>query len=197
MAAPASPKASAEPPERPAASADRCSVVLYGDSILHGGYGGNQRLAEPPARTLQRLRPRYRVEDRSANGETATARAGRFASEPRTAHFVVIAHGINDVAQGLPVQPPLRQMVRQAQQEGRQVVLTGLSRPALAMPGRSAADAAIRQVAAETGAAFAGWGDVTRGPDEMADPLHPAKPYSDRLVARIALTLDAMAPECR
>jgi hypothetical protein len=169
---------------------------LYGDSILHGGYGGSQRLAEPPAQTLQRLRPRYRIDDLTVNGQTAAQRALSFGAEKRSAHFVVVEYGLNDAVLGLPLEPSLRTMVSTAQQEGRRVILTGLSRQPASVPGRVQADATVRRLASEMGTEFADWGSVPYAQDEMADMLHPGKPYSDRLVQRIADALDRLAPEC-
>ncbi|WP_057607283.1 SGNH/GDSL hydrolase family protein, partial [Variovorax paradoxus] len=196
-AAPAAPVAAAAAPPAATAAASHCSVVLYGDSILHGGYGGNLRLAEPPAAALKRLRPRYTVDDRSANGETATARAAGFANEKRAARFVVIAHGLNDAALSLPVEAPLRSMIATAVREGRVVIVTGLSRQRIPVPGRDQYDAAIRKVALETGAGFADWGAEEFRAAEMADILHPAGAYSQRLSMRIVQTLDRLAPDCR
>lgn len=191
--APAAGEASAQATPQPRSD---CSVVLYGDSILHGGYAGSLRLSEPPAQTLRRVRPRYAVEDLTANGETATQRLGTFGQEHRDARFLVIAHGINDVAQRLDLDSALRRMVRVAQQEGREVILTGLSRQPVSVPGRAQGDAVIRRVASDMHVAFADWGSVPYQSSEMADVLHPAKPYSDRLVQRIADVLDRLAPEC-
>ncbi|KAF1069620.1 SGNH/GDSL hydrolase family protein [Variovorax sp.] len=199
--APEAPPQVAAAPTRPAApavaAAPNCSVVLYGDSILHGGYGGNLRLAEPPAAALKRLRPRYTIDDRTANGETATTRAASFASEKREARFVVIGHGINDAALSLPVEAPLRSMIATAMREGRVVIVTGLSRQRIPVPGRDKYDAAIRKVAQDTGAGFADWGAEEFRANEMADILHPAGAYSQRLSMRIVQTLDRLAPDCR
>jgi hypothetical protein len=173
-----------------------CSVDLYGDSIMHGGYGGHSRLDEPPAATLKRLRPRYAVQDYSRNGETATQRARTFESERRTGHFVVIAHGINDSIQRLPLEASLRPMIEIVRREGREVILTGLSRQSASIPGRASTDHAIRRLASEMHVPFADWGAVRYRPDEMADVLHPAKQYSDRLVQSIVEVLDQLAPEC-
>lgn len=173
-----------------------CSVVLYGDSILHGGYGGSKRLDEPPAQTLRRIRPRYTVEDRTVNGETASDRSKSFGGEPRSARFVVLGHGINDVARNLELEPALRRMVTIARAEGRMVILTGLSRQPVAVPGRAQGDATVRRISTELQVGFADWGSVPYERHEMADVLHPGKLYSDRLVQRIAESLDQMAPEC-
>ncbi|KQW64892.1 hypothetical protein ASC92_05535 [Variovorax sp. Root411] len=173
-----------------------CSVDLYGDSIMHGGYGGNLRLDEPPAATLKRLRPKYTVRDLSLNGETAGQRARTFESERRTGRFVVIEHGINDSIQRLPVEAPLRQMIDIARREGREVILTGLSRQPLPIAGRSSADQTIRHLASALRVPFADWDAVKYSPNEMADVLHPSKQYSDRLVRSIVKVLDRLAPEC-
>lgn len=178
------------------ASRPDCSVVLYGDSILHGGYGGSMRLEEPPGQTLRRLRPVYTVDDLTVNGETATERSRSFDKERRTARFVVIEHGINDVARGLELEAALRRMIAISREEGREVVLTGLSRQPLSVPGRTEGDATIRRLAKELHVEYADWGAVQFARNEMADVLHPAKPYSDRLVHRIVEALDRLAPEC-
>ena len=114
-----------------------------------------------------------------------------------TTHFVVLQHGINDAMSGQPYEPALRRMVAHVQAEGRTPVITGLSRQPLTATGRDEADAIARRVAGETGALFADWGAVTFKPAEMADVLHPAPAYSERLVGRIVLMLDKAAPECR
>lgn len=173
-----------------------CSVDLYGDSIMHGGYRGYLRLAEPPAATLKRLRPRYSVQDFSLNGETAAHRAATFESERRDGRFVVIAHGINDTMQQLPLTASLRSMIKIARREGREPILTGLSRQPVPIPGRVSANQSIRRLAFDLHVPFADWDVVRFAPDEMEDPLHPAKQYSDRLVRSIVAVLDRLAPEC-
>lgn len=173
-----------------------CSVELYGDSILHGGYLGDRRLKEPPADALRRLRPRYRVVDRSVNGETAGTRSASFASEERSGRIVVIQYGLNDAMQGLPLETSLRAMVARARAEGRHVVLTGLSRTLVGADVRDRGDAAVRRVARDLAVPFADWGSVPVRPAEMADILHPAQAYSARLVEHLVRVLDTVAPEC-
>lgn len=173
-----------------------CSVELYGDSILHGGYLGDRRLQEPPADALRRLRPRYRVVDRTVNGETASARSASFASEERVGRIVVIEHGLNDAMQGLPLESALRAMVAKARAEGRHVVLTGLSRTLTGAEVRAQGDAAVRRVARDMAVPFADWGSVPVRAAEMADILHPAQAYSGRLVEHLVKVLDTVAPEC-
>lgn len=204
--APAVPSAPSIPPPAPSAPAAssaapaRCSIVLYGDSILHGGYAFSERLPLPPAELLKRQRPRYAVVDLSVNGETAQARAARFAQDVQergASRFVVIAHGLNDATLALALEKALAAMVETAQAEGRIVILTGLSRQRVPVPRRDAYDATIRRVAERTGAAFADWGAASFRSQDMADVLHPAQPYAERLVGRIVHVLDAHAPECR
>lgn len=173
-----------------------CSVELYGDSILHGGYLGDKRLQEPPAAALRRLRPRYKVVDRSVNGETASARSASFAGEERSGRIVVIEHGLNDAMQGLPLDGALRAMIVKARAEGRHVVLTGLSRTLTGAQVRAQGDAVVRRVARDMAVPFADWGSVPVQPTEMADILHPAQAYSARLVEYLARVLDTVAPEC-
>lgn len=173
-----------------------CSIELYGDSILHGGYLGDRRLKEPPADALRRLRPRYRVVDRTVNGETASARSASFASEERSGRIVVIAHGLNDAMLGLPLETALRAMVARARAEGRHVVLTGLSRTLVGADVRDRGDATVRRVARDLAVPFADWGRVPVRPAEMADILHPDQAYSARLVEHLVRVLDAVAPEC-
>ncbi|MGJ7610091.1 MULTISPECIES: SGNH/GDSL hydrolase family protein [unclassified Variovorax] len=173
-----------------------CSVELYGDSILHGGYSGDRRLREPPADALRRLRPRYSVVDRSVNGETASSRSASFAGEARSGRIVVIEHGLNDAMQGLPLESSLRAMVAKARAEGRHVVLTGLSRTLGGADVRAQADATVRRVARDLAVPFVDWGSVPVHATEMADIIHPAQVYSTRLVEHLARVLDTVAPEC-
>ena len=173
-----------------------CSVELYGDSILHGGYLGDRRLVEPPAAALQRMRPRYHVIDRTVNGETASARSGSFENEARIGRIVIIEHGLNDSLQNLPLETALRSMVVSAKAEGRHVILTGLSQTLGGADIRARGDAIVRRVAADLSVPFADWGSVPLRVGEMADVIHPAQPYSTRLVERLIQVLDSLSPEC-
>lgn len=182
--------------ERAAAPQGACSVELYGDSILHGGFLGDRRLDESPAAALRRMRPRYRVIDHSVSGETASARSAAFASEARSSRIVVIQHGLNDVMQNLPLEPALRAMVTQSRAEGRDVVLTGLSQTLAGADVRARGDATVRRLAGDLAVPFADWGSVPMRRGEMADILHPSQIYSTRLVERLVKVLDHLAPEC-
>ena len=173
-----------------------CSVTLEGDSILHGAYGHDQRLSEPPAAVLKRMRPAYTVIDNAVAGTAAIQREPSFAATPITTRFVVLEHGINDGQLGYPYEAPLRSMVAHVQAAGRTPVITGLTRQPQPVRGRDFYDGMARRIADETGALFADWGSVAFSPDELADMLHPGPIYSERLVARLVSLLDKAAPEC-
>lgn len=183
-------------PRRPA---EGCSVALYGDSILRGGYGGtvDKRLADPPAAALRRMRPAWSVTDHSVVGESAHVRRPTFVKEAMSARVIVIQYGINDAGNGYAYEPALRAMIEHIRDQGKTAVVTGIARVKPGALGtRQAYDAIARRVAAETGAVFADWNSVAFDAAEMADGIHPGQPYSTRLAERIAVTLDRVAPEC-
>ncbi len=173
-----------------------CSVALYGDSILHGGFRMAQRLADPPAAALKRLLPSYRIVDRSLNGATAHVQLTEFFSEEFTTRFVVLQYGINDAGSDFPLELPLRTMIRYVQATGQKPLLTGLAHQLDDLPKRAEYDAIHRALANEFGAPFAQWGSIPFDRSDFEDPIHPAQAYSHRLVEQLALTLDRAAPEC-
>lgn len=190
VAAPAAPIAA------PAPAAPTCSIELYGDSILSGehlGASGLERLANPPAAELLRLFPAALITDHSKAGQTATDAAKTFPSETRTGHVVVINHGSNDLAQGRPLEQPLRAMVDYAKAEGRVVVLTGLNQQQNFAAWADYAEVHSK-VAADTGAAYANWPSVST---TNLDGTHPDQASSNALVAQLARTITAAAPECK
>ena len=199
-AAPAPVEAAAPEPTKERAASPiaktGCSVTLEGDSIQYGAYGMNQRLAEPPAAVLKRMRPAYTVIDNSAGGSTASQRAPAFVKMPVETRFVVLEHGLNDGLFGKDLAPALRSMVAHVKAEGATPIVTGLARQPLPAKRRDASDAIARQIALETGALFADWGAVPYEANEMADVLHPGPAYSLRLAERLVAVLDAAAPEC-
>lgn len=184
------------PPPAPAAVAPKCSIELYGDSILRGEHlgasGSLERLANPPAAELHRLLPLATITDRSKAGQTATEAARTFPNDTRTGNVVVIEHGSNDLAQGLPLEPPLRAMAEYAKAEGRTVVLTGLNQQQNFAEWAEYVDA-HRRVAGATGAHYADWPSVA---GKNLDGAHPDQTFSDALVAKLANTISAAAPEC-
>ncbi|MFH0134835.1 GDSL-type esterase/lipase family protein [Variovorax sp. VaC1] len=178
-----------------------CSVTLYGDSVLNGGTNidgvGPAHIKEPPAMGLVRLRPLVTVTDRSVPGDFALKRLPFLLSDPITTRFVVIEHGLNDAGNGFEYEKPLRSMVQRVKALGKVPIVTGLSRVKEGwVDQRDAYDAIASRVAKEEGATFANWGAVPFSPDDMADAVHPAQPYSTRLTEQLARTVDGLAPEC-
>ncbi|VTU37137.1 SGNH/GDSL hydrolase family protein [Variovorax sp. PBL-E5] len=181
--------ASSAPPPAPR----DCSIELYGDSILHGMAVGLNRLQEPPAAALQRLRPAYTVIDHSVPGATATAIAAAFGNQQRTGRLIVLEPGVNDINAGLPVDAPYRNMIAITKGEGRIAIVTGLSRlenPPAAWAGYAET---IRAIAAEQSVAYANWPEVE---GSTVDGTHPDQAFSTALVEQLALTLDRAAPDC-
>jgi hypothetical protein len=177
-----------------------CSVSFYGDSILYGGYGANlgNRLPDPPAAAMRRIRPAWKVSDHSVVGDSAHARMPAFVTQPMPTRVVVLQYGVNDAGQNHDYEPALRAMARHVKAQRRTLVITGLSqvRGSLSEP-RGRYDAIARQIAVEEGAVFADWGSVSFDAAQMIDDIHPAQAYSTRLAQRLAMTLDRVAPECR
>mgnify|MGYP003945773027 CR=1 FL=1 len=193
-------------PAKPAAESkpvpvEGCTVEMYGDSIMAGNGS-----AETPAMTLQRLRPGLQiVADHSAAGTTLSMLYASFPASPRTARYVVIENGVIDAWQGVAPQPFLNTysvMVERLRSEGRVPVLTGFARQTGPIKGGDASrrdpyDAVVKSFANESGVAFADWGDVPfNGAADLLDFVHPSKGYSDRLIEKLAETLDRIAPEC-
>ncbi|VTU34264.1 SGNH/GDSL hydrolase family protein [Variovorax sp. RA8] len=191
---PAAPKE--QPAEQPIKPPPICSVTLYGDSILHGGTVAGQ-LLETPAAAIQRMRPMYRLVDRSRNGDSVLLRLPSFLADQIDTRFVVIEHGMNDAGNGFDYREPLRSMVQRVKALKATPVVTGLSHVRGAPAWRDTYDALARQVATEEGAIFADWGAAPYSDADMADDVHPAQAYSTRLVDKLVRALDAAAPECQ
>lgn len=183
------------PAAPPPASVD-CSVTLYGDSILYG-YTNAGRLSEPPASGIKRLRPAYRVEDRTEPGDYVLRRLPTFLNQTIDTRFVVIEHGMNDAGNGFDYESPLRTMVQRVKALGAVPVITGLSNVRVPLEKREAYNAIARRIADEEGAVFADWNAVAYDSADMADDVHPAQPYSTRLTEKLVAALDTKAPECR
>lgn len=181
---------------KPALPAD-CTVTLEGDSIMFGAYGNHLRLDEPPAAAIRRMRPAYTVLDNSVSGSTAAQRAPVFSKLTLTTRFVVLQHGLNDGQFSQPYEAALRDMLSHVLAQGRTPVVTGISRQTIPALNREVVDAIARRVAEGTGTLFADWDAVPFKPAEMADLLHPAPAYSERLAARLVAVLDQAAPECK
>ncbi|MDQ0069575.1 lysophospholipase L1-like esterase [Variovorax boronicumulans] len=183
----------------PAAAAPDCTVALWGDSILYGGFGASlaNRIKEPPAAALKRIRPAWTIADYSSPGDSAHKRLPTFVMQPMPARVVVLQYGINDAGNNYQYEPALRGMVDYVQAARKTSIVTGLSQvKADRMPQRDGYDATARRVAQEEGVLFADWGAARFDPADMVDDIHPQQPYSTRLVERLVLALDQIAPEC-
>jgi hypothetical protein len=182
----------------PQAPAPVCTVDLRGDSILFGGYNLTQRIAEPPAVALARIRPAFVVTDHSKSGDTATAAMPAFINEPMTGiRVVVIGHGLNDAITNIGAyEPAMRAMIERAKALKVAVVVTGLIQIHGGVESRDAADAIARRLASEYGVLFADWGSIPIGADDTHDGVHVKQAKSLELVERLALSLDAAMPEC-
>jgi lysophospholipase L1-like esterase len=182
-----------------AVAAPDCTVALWGDSILYGGFGASltNRIQEPPAAALKRIRPAWKIADHSTPGDSAHKRLPTFVMQPMPARVVVLQYGINDAGNGYQYEPALRGMVDYVQAAGKTSIVTGLSQvKADRMPQRDGYDATARRVAREEGVLFADWGAARFDTADMVDDIHPRQPYSTRLVERLVLALDQVAPEC-
>lgn len=189
IAAPAAPQA-------PAPTGPECSVTLYGDSILFG-YTSKGRLAESPAQAIQRLRPAYRVVDRTDPGDYVQRRLPTLLTDSIDTRVVVLEHGINDAGNGFDYAEPLRSMVKRVKSLERRAVITGLSNVVAGVANRAEYDDAARRIASEEGVTFADWGAVRFDAADMADDVHPGQLYSTRLVEQLVRALDTVAPECK
>ena len=176
----------------------QCTVELYGDSIMAGN-----GTAETPAMVLHSLRPELTVIDKAVAGTSLRALSERFYNDPRAGRVIVIENGVIDSWQGHPAEDftrLLRGMVDYLRAEGRVPVITGFSHqvPGVLSPSslehRAELNAAAAALAAELGVGFADWSAVRfDGTGDLLDGVHPGRAYSDRLIERLALTIDAAA----
>lgn len=181
------------PPAAPVAPAPApvCTIEINGDSIPLGA-GVEVGMAV----TLRQIRPMWTVIDKSVGGMTSVRRATEFFNENRTARVIVLQYGVNDAYQKLAVaemDAALKAMALYSKSEGRTVIFTGMSRTSI--PGASVYAAAVKQAADDTGSVYADWPSVEGV--LQADEIHPAQQMSNDLAAKLALSMDAVAPECR
>lgn len=192
----------------PAPAQTDCTVALYGDSILHGAYNdaaGEQRLAEPPAAALKRLRPAYVVTDNTVSGQSARALSATFNNATRTSKYIVIESGVIDAWRNDPMVDTVKAMAEFARAEGRTVVITGFSHTLVA-PKLGVTEAAVARrdtfnlemhsMAAAMKFGFADFGAAAFDADSLMDRVHPSQAYSLRLVNQLVTELDKVAPGC-
>jgi hypothetical protein len=193
--------ASAQPAPKPI----DCTVVLYGDSIMHGGYVDGTESKRYPrhlSAELKSQRPAWTVDDRTVSGQSLSKMAKIFNNETRASRFVVLGSGIAEAWSGEDVKRQLTQLVQAVRSEGRTPILTGYSRQvpnAFMTPdrlaGRDHANADVKALATEMSVPFADFGAVE--PVEIIDLIHPTQAYSLGLTAQVIRVLDEVAPECK
>ncbi|MBO9515288.1 MAG: SGNH/GDSL hydrolase family protein [Variovorax sp.] len=188
---------------RPAQPID-CSVVLYGDSIMHGGYVDGtetKRHARHLSAELKAQRPAWTVDDRTVSGQSLAKMSKIFYKETRSARVVVLGSGIAEAWSGGDVKAQLAQLVHDVRDEGRVPILTGYARQVPngfmtpeRLAGRDRADADVAALADELDVTFADFGAA--GPVEIIDDVHPTQAYSLRITEQLIRALDKAAPEC-
>lgn len=186
--------------EQPTAPAEKpvCSVSLFGDSIMHGGYQVTLRLPLPPADNLKLQRPNYEVQDFSYNGGTAFQSSSTFLNQQLTTRIIVFEFGVNDAGNSLPYEVPMRQMLDRAKVLDKKIIITGILKSAVPFPRYVEYNDIAKALAKEYGAVWAGWDEEAFNVDTDApDKLHPSQEYSTRLVQRVASAMDVIAPECK
>ena len=195
-------------------------IEFYGDSLTFGSIAGPSgelaRLAVPPVRRAQELLGSAALcSDLSLPGATsADALAGvagmpfgPFAEHIKTslADTVVIRYGGADAVRGVPLadfERDLTTLVTLAQTAGKTVLLVGVIafHPAgevtQALADRADSfDLAVERVADALGTGFVDVRDVpVTLPDDLADPVHPAQAWSDRITAAIVRHLTTPQP---
>jgi len=195
------------PDEPPAAPATRV-IEFYGDSLTFGSIAGPAgtltRLAVPPVRRAQELLgdaalcvdlslPGATVADALAG--VAMMPFGPFAEHVRTtqAGTLVIRYGGADAVRGTPLaafERDLGAMVTLAQTAGKTVWLVGV----IATPTgvTDDYDLIVERTADAHGAGFVDVRSVAvTFPDDLADDVHPAQAWSDRVTGAIVRALGA------
>ena len=184
-------------------------VEFYGDSLTFGSIEGPAgeltRLAVPPVRRAQQqLEDAAVCVDLSLPGATvADALAGvammpfgRFAEHVAAtpATVLVIRYGGADAIRGTPLadfERDLAAMVRLAQAAGKRVLLVGVIATTSGIT--DAFDLAVERTADATGAGFVDVRAVpVTLPDDLADAVHPAQAWSDRITAAIVRHLQPL-----
>ncbi len=195
------------PDEPPAAPTPRV-IEFYGDSLtfgsIEGPAGSLTRLAVPPVRRAQEmLGDAALCVDMSLPGATvADALAGvammpfgRFADHVRTtqASTLVIRYGGADAMRGTQLadfERDLGEMVSLAQAAGKTVLLVGVIATTTGVTDDY--DLAVERAADAFGTGFIDVRAVpVTWPDDLADDVHPAQAWSDRITALIAKSLGA------
>ena len=177
-------------------------IEFYGDSLTFGSIAGPAgeltRLAVPPVRRAQELLGASALcVDLSLPGATvrdaldgvAMMPFGRFADHMQAtgADTLVIRYGGADALRGVPVadfERDLAHLVTLAQSAGKTVWLVGVI--ATQDGATDDFDLAVERTADALGAGFVDVRAVSvTFPGDLADPVHPAQAWSDRLTTAI------------
>lgn len=186
-------------------------IAFYGDSLTFGSIAGPSgelaRLAVPPVRRAQELlgNPALCV-DLSLPGATAADALAGVAGMPfgpfaehikvSPASTVVLRYGGADAVRGVPLadfERNLARLVTLAQAAGKTVLLVGViafhpvGDVTQALTDRADEfDAAVERTADAFGTGFVDVRAVpVTFPGDLADPVHPAQAWSDRLTTAI------------
>ncbi len=181
-------------------------VEFYGDSLTFGSIEGPAgelaRLSVPPVRRAQELLGAgFLCVDYSLPGATAADALagvagmpfGPFAEHVKTtsARLLVIRYGGADALRAVPLadfERDLAAMVALAQAAGKRVLLVGVI--ATATGETDDFDLAVERTADAHGTGFVDVRAVPYTlPDDLADAVHPAQAWSDRITAAIAQAL--------
>ena len=192
--------------DAPAQASAAPVIEFYGDSLTFGSIEGPAstltRLAVPPVRRAQELLGDAAVcVDMSLPGATvgdalagvAMMPFGRFADHVATtqASVLVIRYGGADALRAVPLadfERDLAAMVALAQAAGKRVLLVGVI--ATATGETDDFDLAVERTADAHGTGFVDVRAVPYTlPDDLADAVHPAQAWSDRITAAIAQAL--------
>ena len=183
-------------------------VEFYGDSLTFGSIEGPAgelaRLSVPPVRRAQELLgDGFLCVDYSLPGATAADALagvagmpfGPFAEHVKTtsARLLVIRYGGADAVRGTPLadfERDLGEMVTLAQAAGKTVLLVGVIATTTGVTDDY--DLAVERAADAFGPGFVDVRAVPFAlPDDLADDVHPAQAWSDRITALIAKSLGA------
>ena len=195
------------PDEPPAAPTPRV-IEFYGDSLtfgsIEGPAGSLTRLAVPPVRRAQELLgdaalcvdlslPGATVADALAG--VAMMPFGRFADHVRTtqASTLVIRYGGADAVRGTPLanfERDLEATVSLAKKSHKLILLVGVIATTSGVTDDY--DLAVERTADAHATGFVDVRSVPFTlPDDLADDVHPAQAWSDRITALIAKSLGA------
>lgn len=198
-----------------------CTVEINGDSGMDA-----PGIITPP-NILKVMRPKWQVDDRSVQGlslyalitgyaaryivHTDTWQGGAqlpYASNTHTANVVVIENGGIDALEERDLvvyEQQLRELVDIVRNRGAIPVFTGIvvipigdvfTAPRVAH--RDKINDIMHKVSEEMNVPFAGWDTAEfAGMSETIDQIHRTQTASDRLVVKLAATLDEVLPQCK